>query len=43
MMLCAAKAKRLAARELIAHFQRRRQVDQLMSYIYAHRPDIQFG
>jgi hypothetical protein len=37
------EGKEARARELIAHLQRRRQLDQLTSYIRQHRPDIQFG
>jgi hypothetical protein len=36
------EGKEARARELIAHLQRRRQLDQLTSYIRQHRPDIQF-
>ena len=37
------EGKEARARELIAHLQRRRQLDQLTNYIRQHRPDIQFG
>jgi TIR domain/Effector-associated domain 7 len=37
------EGKEARARELIAHLQRRRQVEQLTNYIRQHRPDIQFG
>jgi hypothetical protein len=37
------EGKEARARELIAYLQRRRQLDQVTSYIRQHRPDIQFG
>ena len=37
------EGKEARARELIAHLQRRSQLDQLTNYIRQHRPDIQFG
>jgi hypothetical protein len=36
------EGKEARARELIAYLQRRRQLDQLTSYIRQHRPDIHF-
>jgi hypothetical protein len=36
------EGKEARARELIAHLQRRNQLDRLTSYIRQHRPDIQF-